>query len=75
MCDKEVETDLWSLAYFPDHFKTEEMCKKAVEKDPLLLIEVPGHLKTQEMCNEAVEKKFIFIGICPRPFKDTRNVG
>ena len=50
------------------------MCEKAVDKYPLLLVEVPDHYKIQEMCKKSVEKKIMFIGICPRRFKETRNV-
>ena len=47
-CNKEVRRKPRSLAFIPDHFKTEEMCNKAVEADPYTLKFVPVHLRAQE---------------------------
>ena len=44
------------LAFFPDHFKTEEMCNEVVEKDPNTIWHFPVHLRMQEMFFKAVEK-------------------
>ena len=43
-----------SLAFVPDHFKTQEICNKAVCMEPFLLKYVPDYLKTQEMCEKNV---------------------
>ena len=56
MCDEAADIEPLSLAYVPDHFKTQKMCDKAVEGDPWLLKYVPDHFILQDMCEKAVEK-------------------
>ena len=56
-----------SLAYVPDHFKTQEMCNMAVRMEPLLLKYVADHLKTQEMCLKKGYEGFIMLLITLRP--------
>ena len=51
MCEKVLRRNSLSLAYVPDHFKTQEMCN-----NPAVFFLVPDIFKTQEMCNEAFKK-------------------
>ena len=46
MCDEAVDMEPCSLAYVPDHFKTQRMCERAVEKFLRILEFVPDHFKT-----------------------------
>ena len=46
-----------SLAYVPDHFKTQEMCNEAVRNKLCRLLFVPDHFWTQEMRNEIMRTK------------------
>ena len=41
MCNKAMCIELPSLAYIPDHFKTEKMCDKAAKDDSSSLQFVP----------------------------------
>ena len=52
MCDEAVRTEPLSLAYVPDHFKTQEMCNEAVRNKLCMILFVPDHFWMQEMCNE-----------------------
>ena len=54
MCDEAVRIESYSLVYFPDRFKTEEMCNEAVRRGSYPLAYVPDHLETQEMCDEVM---------------------
>ena len=45
----------YSLGFFPDHLKTQQVCNKVVHIRPYTLEYVPDHLKTKEMCNEAMD--------------------
>ena len=56
MCNEVVHIEPRSLAFIPDHFKTEEMCSMAVEADPYTLKFAPVHLRTHEMFKGALEK-------------------
>ena len=55
MCNEAVCIDPYSLAFVPDHLKTQKMCDKAIEIDPLTLWHGPENLKTQEICIRVVE--------------------
>ena len=55
MYNETMRVEPYSLAFFPDCFKTQEMCDKAVEIDPFILWHVPDNLKIQGMCIKAVE--------------------
>ena len=43
-----VHIELFSLAYIPDHFKTQEICDEAVWDDSSSLQYVPGWFVTRE---------------------------
>ena len=46
---KEVRRKPHSLAFVPDHFKTQEMCNEMDEADPYMSKFVPVHIRTYEM--------------------------
>ena len=50
-----VRTEPYSLKFFSDHLKTQEMCERAVEDKSETLKYVPDHFKTKNMCERAVE--------------------
>ena len=56
MCNEVVHIEPRTLAFIPDHFKTQKKCNEAVEVDPCTLKFVPVHLRTCEMRKRATEK-------------------
>ena len=58
-----------SLAYVPDHFKTQEMCNEAVRNKLCRLLFVPDHFWTQEMRNEIMRTKPDAFHHIPNQFK------
>ena len=55
MCGEAVRINPLSLAYAPDHLRTQEMCSEIMPTMPDAFHRIPDHFKTQEMCIKAVE--------------------
>ena len=58
-----------SLAYVPNHFKTQEMCYEAVRNKLCILLFVPDDFKTMEICNEIMRAMLEAFHRIPNCFK------
>ena len=56
MCREVVAIELRSLAFVPDHFKTEETCNKEVGRKIYTLNNVSDYIMMQKICNKVVRK-------------------
>ena len=69
MCNDAVHVEPGSLAFVPDHFKTEELCNEEVHRESCALDYIPDHFKIQEMCNEAMYNNPAVFLLIPDCFK------
>ena len=57
-----------SLAYTPDHLRTQEMCSEIIPAMPDAFHRIPDHFKTQEMCIKAVRDYLFSLRFIPDYF-------
>ena len=74
MCNEELRIEPYSLAFVPDHSKTQKMCDKAIEIDPFTLWHVPDNLKTHRMCIRAAEGGPGFLEYVPDWFQTQQQL-
>ena len=64
----------FSVWFFADQYKTQEICDKIVSDDPFLIVYCPDEDKSQRVCDEAVDDCLAVLKFIPDWFVTSKMI-